>query len=63
MFAEMAQALMSDETKTQTSTKPAEQLEAIPPCPCCGAEQPFLTESRSLCCRQYLRSWFACAAA
>lgn len=64
MFAEMVRALMqSDEAKPEASSKPAEQLEAIPPCPYCGAEMPTLLDNRSTCCRQYLRSWFDCAAA
>ena len=31
----------------------------IPDCPVCGAAEPYLLESRSPCCVQYLRTWFA----
>lgn len=55
---------MQTEAKPQTSTKPADQLEAIPPCPVCGCEMSVaLDDPPSTCCRRYLRNWFACAAA
>jgi hypothetical protein len=31
----------------------------IPPCIVCGASEPYLLESRALCCVRYLRTWFA----
>jgi hypothetical protein len=44
-------------------TTQAANLEAIPPCPTCGCEMPALLDNMSICCRQYVRNWFACSAA
>ena len=35
----------------------------IPACPTCGAEMPFLLESRSPCCAVYVANFWTCAGA